>query len=87
MDPVALTIGMLEIRWYGIMMALSMLLGAWIATLILRRHGRDGDLVWDSNTFFLYGIFGLVGLIILKMYLPETKGKSLEELEKILVKS
>lgn len=41
----------------------------------------------NSGTFFLYGVFGLVGLIILKIYLPETKGKSLEELEKILVKS
>ncbi|MFO7828460.1 MAG: sugar porter family MFS transporter [Bacteroidales bacterium] len=41
----------------------------------------------NANTFFIYGAFGLIGLIILKKYLPETKGRSLEELEKILVKS
>lgn len=41
----------------------------------------------NANTFFIYGSFGLIGLIILKIYLPETKGKSLEELEKILIKS
>jgi MFS family permease len=41
----------------------------------------------NANTFFIYGAFGLVGLIILKKYLPETKGKSLEELEVILIKN
>lgn len=41
----------------------------------------------NANTFFIYGAFGLLGLIILKIYLPETKGKSLEELEKVLIKS
>lgn len=41
----------------------------------------------NASTFFLYGIFAIIGLIILKIYLPETKGKSLEELEKILVKN
>lgn len=41
----------------------------------------------NSNTFFIYGIFAIVGLVVLKIYLPETKGKSLEELEKILVKN
>lgn len=41
----------------------------------------------NANTFFIYGAFGLIGLIILKKYLPETKGKSLEELEIILIKN
>lgn len=43
--------------------------------------------VGNAGTFFIYGGFALIGLIVLKIYLPETKGKSLEELEKILVKS
>lgn len=42
--------------------------------------------IGNSSTFFLYGIFAVFGLIILKIYLPETKGKSLEELERILIK-
>ncbi|MCB2195698.1 MAG: sugar porter family MFS transporter [Bacteroidetes bacterium] len=45
------------------------------------------DKLGNSNTFFIYGLFAIIGLIILKIYLPETKGKSLEELEQILVKS
>ncbi|MCP3929268.1 MAG: sugar porter family MFS transporter [Bacteroidetes bacterium] len=40
----------------------------------------------SSFTFLLYGIFAAVGLIFILMSVPETKGKSLEELEKMLVK-
>ena len=40
-----------------------------------------------AGTFLIYGIFGAIGLIFVLMVVPETKGKSLEELEKILVKS
>jgi MFS family permease len=41
--------------------------------------------IGNSMTFMLYGIFGVIGLIFIIMKVPETKGKSLEELEKILV--
>ncbi|MFT2090722.1 sugar porter family MFS transporter [Paraglaciecola sp. 2405UD69-4] len=37
-------------------------------------------------TFSIYGGFALLGLGIILKYLPETKGKSLEELELILIK-
>jgi MFS family permease len=40
----------------------------------------------STGTFLLYGIFALVGLVFILRILPETKGKSLEELEVILVK-
>lgn len=39
-----------------------------------------------SMTFLIYGIFGLIGLLLILRILPETKGKSLEELEEMLVK-
>jgi len=42
--------------------------------------------IGNAGTFLIYGIFGLAGLIFILIYLPETKGKSLEELEKILIK-
>jgi hypothetical protein len=41
----------------------------------------------SSGTFFIYGVFALIGLIFIMRVVPETKGKSLEELESILVKS
>ena len=40
----------------------------------------------STGTFLLYGIFALIGLIVIVKLLPETKGKSLEQLEAILVK-
>jgi SP family arabinose:H+ symporter-like MFS transporter len=40
----------------------------------------------SSFTFLLYGIFAAFGLIFIVWKVPETKGKSLEELEEILVK-
>jgi sugar porter (SP) family MFS transporter len=42
--------------------------------------------IGNAGTFLIYGIFGLIGLLFILKYLPETKGKSLEELEKILIK-
>ncbi|MCY1635793.1 sugar porter family MFS transporter [Marinifilum sp. D737] len=40
----------------------------------------------NATTFLIYGIFGALGLVFVIVMLPETKGKSLEELEVILVK-
>jgi MFS family permease len=40
-----------------------------------------------AGTFLIYGIFGALGLVFVLIMVPETKGKSLEELEKLLVKS
>jgi len=41
----------------------------------------------NTATFLIYGLFALVGLTAVAKLLPETKGKSLEELEAYLVKS
>ena len=38
-------------------------------------------------TFLLFGVFALVGFVFIILVVPETKGKSLEELEALLVKS
>ncbi len=43
------------------------------------------DTLGSSMTFMIYGIFAVLGLIFIVLKLPETKGKSLEELEKLLV--
>jgi MFS family permease len=40
----------------------------------------------NSLTFLIYGLFAIVGLIIVMRLLPETKGRSLEELEAELVR-
>lgn len=40
----------------------------------------------SAVTFLIYGVFAVAGLIFVLRIVPETKGKSLEELEKQLVK-
>lgn len=41
----------------------------------------------NSLTFLIYGLFAIAGLIFIMRILPETKGRSLEELEHLLVKT
>ncbi|MGL1889253.1 MAG: sugar porter family MFS transporter [Reichenbachiella sp.] len=40
----------------------------------------------SSFTFLIYGVFAAVGFVFVLMVVPETKGKTLEELEKELIK-
>jgi phosphatidylglycerol:prolipoprotein diacylglycerol transferase len=56
MNPIAFTIplfGGLEIRYYGIAMALSMLVGAWLTAKLLKKQGRDGELIWDGLVYII----------------------------------
>jgi predicted MFS family arabinose efflux permease len=39
----------------------------------------------NSMTFLIYGVFAAIGLIFVWRVVPETKNKSLEELEEQLV--
>jgi MFS family permease len=41
----------------------------------------------SSNTYIIFALFGFLTLLFVLKYVPETKGKSLEELEKLLVKN
>ncbi len=42
--------------------------------------------IGSSATYFIYGVFAFAGLLFVIMKLPETKGKSLEALEELLIK-
>jgi MFS family permease len=41
----------------------------------------------NALTFFIFGAIALVGFFIMLKTLPETKGKSLEELENVFLKT
>jgi sugar porter (SP) family MFS transporter len=43
--------------------------------------------IGNSATFLIYGVFAAIGLVFVMRLLPETKGRSLEELEKLLVRN
>ncbi len=45
------------------------------------------EVLGNAGTFFIYGVFAFLGLIFIVRVIPETKGKSLEELEEQLVKT
>jgi sugar porter (SP) family MFS transporter len=44
------------------------------------------DTLGSAGTFLLYGVFAALGLVFIIRTIPETKGKSLEEIESQLVK-
>ena len=44
------------------------------------------DTFGPSGTFLGYGLFALAGLVFLSILAPETKGKTLEELESVLLR-
>jgi len=59
MNPIALQVGPLIFRWYGLLIMAGALAGAYVATLEARRHGDDPDHVWNALLVCL--ILGLVG--------------------------
>jgi sugar porter (SP) family MFS transporter len=40
----------------------------------------------NAGTFLLFGVFAVIGFVFIWFKVPETKGKSLEELEELLIK-
>lgn len=59
MNPVAFQIGSLSIYWYGILIVLSVLVGAYVAGLQARRYGQDPERIWDALLVCL--ILGVIG--------------------------
>ena len=59
----------------------------WIANFLLTYTFPviKETLGWTLN-FWLYAVICMIGFIVLALKLPETKGKSLEEIEKLIVK-
>lgn len=47
LDPIAFTLGPLSVRWYGILIALSVGLGLWLALREAYRLGFNGDIFID----------------------------------------
>lgn len=52
-------IGPLFIHWYGLIIMIGALVGAWLSTRLAPRHGQDPELVWDMLPWLLLG--GIIG--------------------------
>jgi len=47
------------LRWYGVLVMLGAVVGAWIAEREIRRRGENGDAIWDVMVWVLpFGILG-----------------------------
>jgi hypothetical protein len=60
----------------------------WIACFVLTyTFPLLNKALGPANTFWIYAAICVAGFIFIKMFLPETKGKTLEQIEKELVDS
>ena len=62
-DPIIFTINLgfiqLPIRWYGVLIVLGALAGAWYASWYFKRNNEDPEIVWDVMIWLL--ISGILG--------------------------
>ncbi|MFQ5813179.1 MAG: prolipoprotein diacylglyceryl transferase [Anaerolineae bacterium] len=59
MEPIAFHLGPLPVHWYGIIIVVATLVGAYVANLEAKRRGLDPDHVW--NALLLCLILGIIG--------------------------
>jgi phosphatidylglycerol:prolipoprotein diacylglycerol transferase len=57
--PDGFFIGPIHVRFYGIILMLGAVAGAWLATREAKRRGYEPDIVWDLLTYLLIG--GIIG--------------------------
>ena len=74
-------------KYRGLMIGFIGFLNGFSSWLITQVFPWELANLGNATTFFIYGAIALVGFFSLIRILPETKGKSLEEIEKDLVKS
>ncbi len=66
--PTGFSIGPLEVRFYGIILMLGALAGAWLATRGAKKRGVDPELVWDGLVWVLIG--GIIGARLWHIFTP-----------------
>jgi phosphatidylglycerol:prolipoprotein diacylglycerol transferase len=57
--PDGFALGPLYVRFYGIILMLGAVAGAWLATREAKRRGYEPEIVWDLLTYLLIG--GIIG--------------------------
>jgi len=67
-DAYGIHIGPLYFRFYGIILMLGALAAALVARRMIRRDGRDPDLVWDALMWAL--VFGIIGARLYHIFTP-----------------
>jgi phosphatidylglycerol---prolipoprotein diacylglyceryl transferase len=66
--PPGFQIGPFEIRFYGIILMLATIAGAWLATYQAKRKDEDPEIVWDALVWVL--IAGIIGARLWHIFTP-----------------
>ncbi|MEM9688507.1 MAG: sugar porter family MFS transporter [Pseudomonadota bacterium] len=74
-------------RVRGIAISFVGLINSAVAFLVTLVFPWQLENLGTSTTFLIYGVFAAIGFVFVMRILPETKGRSLEELETVLVKA
>jgi MFS family permease len=74
-------------RIRGIAISFVGLVNSAVAFLVTLVFPWQLETLGSSGTFLIYGLFAVVGLVLVMRILPETKGQSLEALEAKLIRS
>jgi nitrate/nitrite transporter NarK len=74
------------IRVKGIALSIVGFVNSGVSYLVQQFFPWELDTFGSSTTFLIYGLFAAAGLIFVIIYVPETKGRSLEELEEQLIR-
>jgi MFS family permease len=72
-------------RVRGIAISFVGLINSSVAFMVTFIFPWQLETLGNAGTFLIYGVFAVIGLVFVMRILPETKGRSLEELETILV--
>jgi phosphatidylglycerol---prolipoprotein diacylglyceryl transferase len=67
-------IGPIHVRFYGIILMLGAVAGAWLATREAKRRGYEPEIVWDLLTYLLIG--GIIGARIWHILTPPPSSAS-----------
>ncbi len=73
-------------RYRGLVIGIIGFINSFISWLVQQVFPWELSNLGNAMTFFIFGIIALVGFFALLKILPETKGKSLEQIEMELVK-
>jgi MFS family permease len=73
------------LKYRGLMIGFIAFINSFISAMVQLIFPWELSVLGNATTFFIFGMIAFVGFFILLKILPETKGKSLEQIELELV--
>ena len=70
----------------GLAISFVGLINSTVAFLVTLVFPWELEVFGNAVTFLIYGVIAVIGLVLVMRILPETAGRSLEELETVLLK-